>query len=246
MIRQTIKKSGYQSIAKLSEKLYRIMWNKEDETEKVYRTDADGNIVTDANGEPVVENEKETDFCTCVIENIRMPKNGSNIIDLIEKGKKVGYGEPSLDVWLAWVQGGNPFGFGLEELKNHVLDAMNKEIDQKILSGFVWKDMLVWLSSENQFNYKAAYDLAVMSQGKSLPITFKFGTTEQPVYYAFESLEDISDFYVSAMAYINTCLAEGWKLKDAIDWSVYEDVLNEPAEVQTKEYTEHLENAQRQ
>ena len=101
----------------------------------------------------------------------------------------------------------------------------NQPLDQKILSGFVWKDMPVWLSSENQFNYKAAYDLAVMSQGQSLPVVFKFGTTENPVYYSFGSLEDISDFYISAMAYINRTLEEGWKKKDSIDWSVYEKAL---------------------
>lgn len=125
-----------------------------------------------------------------------------------------------------WTEALVPFKPSLEQLKKLVLDAINKEVDEKILSGFVWKDMPVWLSTENQFNYKAAYDLAVMSQGQSLPVTFKFGTTESPVYYTFETLDDISDFYISAMAYINSTLAEGWKLKDSIDWSVYEEVLN--------------------
>lgn len=125
----------------------------------------------------------------------------------------------------AWTEALVPFKPSLEQLKKLVLDAINKDVDEKILSGFVWKDMPVWLSTENQFNYKAAYDLAVMSQGQSLPVTFKFGTTESPVYYTFETLDDISDFYISAMAYINTTLAEGWKLKDSIDWSVYEKIL---------------------
>ena len=40
--------------------------------------------------------------------------------------------------------------------------------------------MPVWLSSENQFNYKAAYDLAVQTGGATLPVTFKFGTDEVP------------------------------------------------------------------
>ena len=124
-----------------------------------------------------------------------------------------------------WTEALVPFKPSLEQLKKLVLDAINKEVDEKILSGFVWKDMPVWLSTENQFNYKAAYDLAVMSQGQSLPVTFKFGATESPVYYTFETLDDISDFYISAMAYINTTLAEGWKLKDGIDWSVYEEIL---------------------
>lgn len=125
-----------------------------------------------------------------------------------------------------WTEALIPFKPSLEQLKKLILDAINKEVDEKILSGFVWKDMPVWLSTENQFNYKAAYDLAVMSQGQSLPVMFKFGTTENPVYYHFSTLEDISDFYVSAMTYINTTLAEGWQKKDAIDWSVYEEALN--------------------
>lgn len=136
-----------------------------------------------------------------------------------EDGNKT---ETNLGTWTEMWLSGKP---SIEQVKGIVLNAMNKDIDQKILSGFIWKDMSVWLSSENQFNYKAAYDLAVMSQGKSLPVTFKFGSTDSPVYYTFESLEDISDFYVSAMAYINTCLADGWKKKDSIDWSVYEKAL---------------------
>lgn len=125
-----------------------------------------------------------------------------------------------------WTEALVPFKPSLEQLKKLILDAINKDVDEKILSGFVWKDMTVWLSTENQFNYKAAYDLAVMSSGQSLPVMFKFGTTENPVYYHFSTLEDISDFYVSAMAYINTTLSEGWSKKDAIDWSVYEEALN--------------------
>lgn len=137
-----------------------------------------------------------------------------------EEGNKT---ETQLGTWTETLV---PFKPSLEQLKKLILDAINKEVDEKILSGFVWKDMPVWLSTENQFNYKAAYDLAVMSSGQSLPVMFKFGTTENPVYYHFSTLEDISDFYVSAMTYINTTLAEGWQKKDAIDWSVYEEALN--------------------
>ena len=50
--------------------------------------------------------------------------------------------------------------------------------------------MTVWLTMEDQFNYKAAYDIAVQSNGKLLP-TFKFGTTENPIYHKFEDLEDL-------------------------------------------------------
>lgn len=113
----------------------------------------------------------------------------------------------------------------INNIKQALLDGINQMIDDKILSGFVWKDMPVWLSTENQFNYKAAYDLAVMSQGKSLPVLFKFGTTENPIYHTFETIEDISDFYLSAMAYISKTLEDGWVMKDSIDWGEYEEAL---------------------
>lgn len=109
----------------------------------------------------------------------------------------------------------------LSYIKNMILDWNNKQVDYKILNNFVWNDMKIWLSTENQFNYKAAYDLAIQTNGANLPIVFKFGTTEEPVYHNFETLEDLSNFYVSAMTYINNTLAEGWNKKDNIDWSVY-------------------------
>lgn len=106
-------------------------------------------------------------------------------------------------------------------LKKMILDWYNKEIDRKILQGFTWNNMKIWLSTENQFNYKAAYDLAVQTNGSNLPIVFKFGTTDNPIYYTFETLEDLTNFYTSAMSYINTTLVEGWKEKDNIDWESY-------------------------
>lgn len=115
----------------------------------------------------------------------------------------------------------------MEDVKDFALGIENAKTDQKILSGFVWNGMSVWLSSENQFNYKAAYDLAVQSEGKSLPVIFKFGTTDNPIYHTFETLEDITDFYSSAITYINNTLADGWKKKDSLDWSEYETLLNE-------------------
>lgn len=110
------------------------------------------------------------------------------------------------------------------EVKETILAWYNTEIDNQIISGFIWKNTPIWLSMENQFNYKAAYDLAVQTEGKLLP-TFKFGTTENPVYYKFETLEDLQDFYLEAMTYVNETLRKGWEVKDSIDWSIYEEGL---------------------
>jgi hypothetical protein len=108
-----------------------------------------------------------------------------------------------------------------EKIKEVVLAGYNAIIDERILTGFEWQGMKVWLSSENQFNYKAAYDLAVQTSGATLPVRFKFGTTTEPVYYTFTTVEEFTEFYMAAMVYINTTLEQGWAEKDAIDWSIY-------------------------
>lgn len=115
----------------------------------------------------------------------------------------------------------------IEQLKRAIWDDINQQTDEKILSDFVWKDMPIWLSTENQFNYKAAFDLAMMTEGSNLPVTFKFGTDDSPIYYEFTEILDLQNFYISAMSYINTCLSEGWSRKDNIDWEKYEKALED-------------------
>ena len=111
-----------------------------------------------------------------------------------------------------------------EEIKEAILGDINAQTDEKILTGFVWNDKPVWLSSENQFNFKAAYDLAVQTVGNSLPVKFKLGELEDktPVYHTFEIMSEFTDFYTKTIAHINQCLNDGWKRKDSIDWSQYE------------------------
>lgn len=109
----------------------------------------------------------------------------------------------------------------LEQIKTFILNAINERTDEKILSGFVWNDNQVWLSSENQFNYKAAYDLAVQTNGANLPTVFKFGDNDNPTYYKFETIEELQDFYTKAMKFINEQLAIGWVKKDNINWEEY-------------------------
>lgn len=109
-------------------------------------------------------------------------------------------------------------------VKAIITAQIDTETDKKILSGFVWKDMPVWLSKENQMNFKAAYDLAVQSNGATLPVTFKLGEDADgnPLYYEFASMDDFADFYTKAVAHITRSLEEGWKEKDAIDVSAFE------------------------
>ena len=119
----------------------------------------------------------------------------------------------------------------LQTVKDAIIDDINARTDEKIISGFVWSPQAggdaipVWLSTENQFNFKSAYDLAVQKQGATLPVTFKMGEHADgtPVYHTFETMEDADDFYLQAVGYINQCLEAGWTEKDSIDWAPYED-----------------------
>lgn len=108
------------------------------------------------------------------------------------------------------------------EIKELITDWYNQSIDKKILSGFVWQDYPVWLSTENQFNYKAAYDLALQTEGATLPVTFKFGSDEQPVYHEFSTIEELKDFYLQSVAFVQGILKQGWIDKDTFDFTPYQ------------------------
>ena len=110
------------------------------------------------------------------------------------------------------------------EVKQLIIDTINANTDEKILNGFVWNGIRVYLSSENQNNFKAAYDLNVQTSGVMLPMKFKLGEDAEgnAVYYTFANMGDFSNFYMSAVEHINQCLNEGWAEKDSLDMSNYE------------------------
>jgi hypothetical protein len=127
--------------------------------------------------------------------------------------------ETPLAVWQEYRFKHNPT---LSEIKDVIYSYYNNKIDNQILSGLTWNGLQVWLSSENQFNYKAAYDLAVQTNGATLPVTFKFGDCETSSYYTFNTLEEITDFYLTSISYVQHVLNEGWKEKDSINWELYQ------------------------
>ena len=109
----------------------------------------------------------------------------------------------------------------VDELKADIESLINEETDSTILYGFTWNGKSVYLSTENQINFKAAYDLAVQTNGATLPIKFKLGEDEDgnPVYHTFQKIEAFTDFFTKAFSYISKCLNEGWTKKDSIDYA---------------------------
>lgn len=106
------------------------------------------------------------------------------------------------------------------ELRADIEAIINGETDRKILTGMVWNGKPVYLSQENQMNFKATYDLAVQNNGSVLPVKFKLGEDAdgKPVYHTFNKVEPMSDFITKCVAHINTAARDGWDAKDAVDY----------------------------
>ncbi len=108
-----------------------------------------------------------------------------------------------------------------DEIKSLISGWINDRTNDRILSGFRFEGNMVWLSTENQFNYKAAHDLAVQTSGASLPVTFKLGPDDAPCYRTFADVESLTLFYTQAMQHVRDALQDGWKAKDNIDLELY-------------------------
>ena len=112
----------------------------------------------------------------------------------------------------------------IEQIKAAVYADINRQTDEKILTGFVWNGLPVYLSDENQRNFSEAQRIAMFTPESILPVKFKLGEDAEgsPVYHEFTTAEELTGFYLQAVAFINQTLAEGWQRKDGIDWTPYE------------------------
>ena len=108
----------------------------------------------------------------------------------------------------------------LEEIKSLIIDYFNSKVAEEIKTGFVWNEKSIWLSQENQMNYKSAFDLAVQTAGENLPVRFKFGD-QSSEYHIFKDVDELKDFYLKMNKHINSALEKGWIAKDSIDWKMY-------------------------
>jgi len=126
---------------------------------------------------------------------------------------------------------------GIEQIRQAIIADIDAQTDDKILCGMEWKILhgddegkivKVWLSKENQENFKAKHDAALTyPQLVTFPITYKVSENNDktPVYEHFQTIEELARFYLGGLDYIEQCLREGWMKKDTFDFSPYEAAL---------------------
>lgn len=125
----------------------------------------------------------------------------------------------------------------LDDVRDIITAHIDGLTDEKILWGYPWtvqhgpdegKNVKVWLSKENQNNFKAKHDAALIYPDKvKFPMTYKISEdteTKKAIYEIFENITELATFYLGGLAYIESCYNAGWAEKDAIDdW--LEDVV---------------------
>ena len=116
----------------------------------------------------------------------------------------------------------------INDIKNLIINWYDAEIKNKIITGMKYEGNNVYLSSENQHNFSDMQRI-VNEDSSNLPITTKIGEIDNthPIYYTFNTVEEVNEFCNAIYNYITQCRQEGWQKKDNIDWSEYEKALKE-------------------
>lgn len=121
-----------------------------------------------------------------------------------------------------------------DEIKKTITGWYDQQTDAAILSGYEWtvkhgpnegQTVKVWLTTENQNNYKAKHDAARMyPQRVKFPMTYKISEDvgNNAIYETFQDIDELAEFYLGGIGYIEQTVANGWKKKDAVDLSLYE------------------------
>lgn len=116
-----------------------------------------------------------------------------------------------------------------QEVCDLLYGAINDACDQAILQGGSYTTLeerphscRLWLNQQNQFNWKAIYDMAKHSGGANLPAIIKLGITDEDAYYyTITTMRQLEHFILSVFKYIETTLASCWSAKQSLDLTPY-------------------------
>lgn len=119
----------------------------------------------------------------------------------------------------------------IDQIKNIIIDFIEKEVDKNVEFGFVYKGTPVHLNKENEDNFFKAFVFGFLENmsGQNFgifPIPFKLGTPEKPEIKMFNDFSEVKEFCLSAFAYKKGCIAEGFKLKQEIPVAEFMKILD--------------------
>ena len=143
----------------------------------------------------------------------------------------------------------------LADVKSAIIADIDARTDEKILNGYEWtilhgdpqkakkqrligETVKVWLSRENQSNYKAKYDLHYQKpEALTFPTVYKIAENDQKeaIFEEFQSFEELEQFYLGGIAYIEATVQAGWAEKKSIDWAPYESFFPTPENANASE-----------
>lgn len=118
----------------------------------------------------------------------------------------------------------------LQDIKTAIIADINVGTTERITQGFPYTikhgaqqgtEVNVWLSKENQSDFHAMHQNV---DGLTFPVRYKVGedTEGNPVYEEFADREEIHAICQATAVHVLTCQQQGWKMKDSIDWNVYD------------------------
>ena len=108
------------------------------------------------------------------------------------------------------------------EIKDIINAYVNSEVKKSIENKFEWNSMHIYLSLENQIDYKLLFDVTMLQNGKNLPETIKFKVNGENIFYEIESIEEFKDFIIKMNNHIRTCIKIGNNIKESINYVDYQ------------------------
>jgi hypothetical protein len=106
-------------------------------------------------------------------------------------------------------------------IKDTINSSINQNTKQYIENNFKWNGMSIYLSIENQIDYKLLLDTTILLEGTNLPEEVKFKVNGENIYYSFETIDDMKDFIIAMNNHIRRYIAEGNKAKDEVNYDEY-------------------------
>ena len=128
-------------------------------------------------------------------------------VKIFSKGKVIITNDPKVLAKHGYIEYVAPV---IEKTKEQLIiesnNRLNRECDEKILNGFVYKGEEFYLTIENQTNFANMY---IAKEFLTYPQTIK----TKKGFLALASQEDVTDFYLAGINFVKACLEECWAAK---------------------------------